>query len=77
MKFYRNTRRESELNLNRNKMERNSSKPNRYQKEEGNKKKDTHKPTYFWVSYPDEPKEDKAKSSNPDSLLDRSNRFAL
>jgi len=58
-------------------MDRNSSKPNHYQKEENEKKKDSAKPTYFWVSYPDDPKEEKAKYSKGESLLDRSNRFAL
>jgi hypothetical protein len=58
-------------------MDRNSSKTNRYQKGESKKKKDSDKPTYFWVSYPDTPREEKTKYSNGDSLLERSNRFAL
>jgi len=58
-------------------MERNFSKPNQYQKQDSSKKKNINKPAYFWVSYPDDPKEEKAKQSSSDSLLDRSNRFAL
>ena len=58
-------------------MDRNSCKTNQNQKEENKKKKNTNKPTYFWVSYPDYAREEKAKLSSGDSLLERSNRFAL
>ena len=58
-------------------MDRNSSKPNQYQQKENKKRKDSGKPTFFWVSYQDDPKEEKTKDANGDSLLERSNRFAL
>jgi hypothetical protein len=58
-------------------MNTNSSKPNPYQVEDSKKKKDSAQQEYFWVSYPDSPKQDKNKNANQDSLLDRSNRFAL
>ena len=58
-------------------MDRNSSRPHQYQPEENKKKKDSGKPTYFWVSYQDDPKEEKKKYSSGESLLERSNRFAL
>jgi hypothetical protein len=58
-------------------MDRNNSKPNDNAKQECANNKETSQPNYYWVSYPDNPGEKKIKNSDQESILERSNRFAL
>jgi hypothetical protein len=58
-------------------MERNMNQQNENAPRESATNNETGQQSYFWVSYPDEYNKDKKEKSKNESVLERSNRFAL